>query len=96
MKILRIAVLLGVLAGLLLAVVPAFADGGGYCAHGAGCDKSAEKTECSGHGAFGAFSEPDQHGTPGQPPYFGDGELGSARGGATGANNSGLCGNPQN
>jgi hypothetical protein len=90
--------LVTLLAALLLAATaaPAIAGGGGYCANGEGCDKSAEKTVCSGHGAFGAFSEPDNHWTLGQPPYFGDNELGSARGGATGANNAGLCGNPQN
>jgi hypothetical protein len=46
----------------------------------------------AGHGAFGAFS-PYAGGTPsnpvfGQPPYFGDTVLGSARGGATGQVNS--------
>ena len=50
----------------------------------------------AGHGAFAAFSDPSLHGSPGdetsfgnhQPPYFGDDELGSARGGTTGENNS--------
>lgn len=44
----------------------------------------------AGHGAFAAFSDPALHGDPssGQPPYFGDDVLGSARGGVTGANNS--------
>jgi len=46
----------------------------------------------AGHGAFGAFS-PYAGGTPsnpvtGQPPYFGDSVLGSARNGVTGAVNS--------
>lgn len=40
------------------------------------------------HGAFQWFSDPSYHFGPGQPPYFGDSELGSARGGATGENNS--------
>ncbi len=38
----------------------------------------------AGHGAFTAFSDPSLHFTVGQPPYFGDTVLGSARGGATG------------
>ena len=96
MKLFKFATLLFVFSLTLFAVTPVFADGGGYCANGNGCAKSAETTECSGHGAFGAFSEPDDHWTTGQPPYFGDGELGSARGGVTGANNSALCGDPHN
>ncbi|HEY3194645.1 MAG TPA: hypothetical protein VGK42_05370 [Candidatus Dormibacteraeota bacterium] len=53
----------------------------------------AAQTVCdAGHGAFGAFS-PYAGGTPsnpvpGQPPYFGDNVLGSARNGVTGEVNS--------
>lgn len=42
----------------------------------------------AGHGAFTYFADPSLHFTSGQPPYFGDNVLGSARGGATGAVNS--------
>ena len=42
----------------------------------------------AGHGAFGAFSDPSLHFTTGQPPYFGDDVLGSARAGLTGEVNS--------
>ena len=63
--------------------VPAFAAGPGYN------PPPAVSDVCNaGHGAFAAFSDPSLHGTPGQPPYFGDDELGSARGGLTGENNS--------
>lgn len=74
------AVMLGVMA------VPAFAAGNGYN------PPPAVSDVCNaGHGAFGAFSDPSLHGVPsnGQPPYFGDDVLGSARGGLTGENNSG-------
>ncbi|MBI2591976.1 hypothetical protein HYW36_00660 [Candidatus Saccharibacteria bacterium] len=70
----------GMVAGM---AVPALAAGPGYSPPPAVADACN-----AGHGAFAAFSDPSQHWTPGQPPYFGDGELGSARGGATGANNS--------
>jgi predicted cobalt transporter CbtA len=95
MKILRIAVLLGVLAGLLVAVVPAFA-GDGYCTQ-KGCEKSSEQTDCYDHGSFGAFGENGdiKHDFGINNPGA-DGLPGSARGGATGDNNSALCGNPQN
>ncbi len=52
---------------------------------------AAGPTNCdSGHGAFTAFSDPSLHFIPGngQPPYFGDDVLGSARGGLTGEVNS--------
>lgn len=42
----------------------------------------------AGHGAFGAFSDPSLHFSEGQPPYFGDDVLGSARDGLTGLTNS--------
>lgn len=64
--------------------VPAFAAGPGYNPPPAVADVCN-----SGHGAFAAFSDPALHWTPGQPPYFGDDELGSARRGVTGENNSG-------
>ncbi len=52
---------------------------------------AAGPTNCdSGHGVFTAFADPSLHFVPssGQPPYFVDNVLGSARGGATGENNS--------
>lgn len=71
------AVLLGAMA------IPAFAAGPGYN------PPPAVSDVCNaGHGAFAAFSDPSLHWTLGQPPYFGDSELGSARGGVTGENNS--------
>jgi len=95
-KVLLSSVVLALLTALVLPI-EAFAGGNGYCEESQqGCDKAFEQTECAGHGAFGAFSDPNRHGTPYQPPYFGDDELGSARRGATGDNNSGLCGSPQN
>ncbi len=73
-------------AGLLLAnAAGAFAAGPGYNPPPAVLDVCN-----AGHGAFAAFSDPDSHWTPGQPPYFGDNELGSARAGVTGVNNSGF------
>jgi hypothetical protein len=63
--------------------VSALADGPGYSPPpqaAAVCD--------AGHGAFGAFSDPSLHFTLGQPPYFGDDVLGSARAGVTGQVNS--------
>ena len=77
---------IGLSAGAIIlgaSVLPAFAAGPGYN------PPSAVDDVCNaGHGAFAAFSDPDQHWTSGQPPYFGDSELGSARGGLTGENNS--------
>lgn len=65
------------------AAIPAFAEGPGYS------PPPAVSNICNaGHGAFAAFSDPALHWTPGQPPYFGDDVLGSARGGVTGENNS--------
>ena len=52
-----------------------------------GFAESLSHTECAGHGAFGAFGE---HGD------IAHDFRGGADGQATGANNSGLCGNPQN
>ncbi|MBI2420880.1 MAG: hypothetical protein HYV38_02240 [Candidatus Levybacteria bacterium] len=74
----------GAAAGLFLSsAAGVFAAGPGYS------PPPAVSNVCNaGHGAFAAFSDPSLHGTPGQPPYFGDNELGSARGGATGENNS--------
>lgn len=66
--------------------VPAFAAGSG------GWDPPTQALDsCNyAHGAFQYFSDPSVHfeSGNGQPPYFGDDELGSARGGATGENNS--------
>ncbi len=79
-------VLIGVAAGAVMLgtmVIPAFAAGDGYNPPPAVLDVCN-----AGHGAFGAFSDPSFHGEYGQPPYFGDGVLGSARGGLTGENNS--------
>ena len=70
-------------AAILASAVPAFAAGPGYN------PPPAVSDVCNaGHGAFAAFSDPSLHWTPYQPPYFGDDELGSARGGLTGENNS--------
>jgi len=87
----------GIVAGIMMicgAAIPAIAAGNGYCVSSAnGCENSgANNNSCAAHGAFGAFSDPSQHGQPssGQPPYFGDDQLGSARGGATGDVNSGF------
>jgi hypothetical protein len=57
-------------------------DGSGYGTQ-PGFAVSQSNTTCSGHGAFGAF---------GKDYNF----AGGANGQATGANNSSLCGNPQN
>jgi len=83
------AVTLG-MSGLGMAVaIPALshAAGAGYCGNSSnGCAQSGSQDgSCAGHGAFGAFSDPSLHGTSGQPPYFGDNQLGSARAGETGA-----------
>lgn len=78
--------LIGAAAGAAMLgsmVIPAFAAGPGYNPPPAVADVCN-----ANHGAFAAFSDPSLHGTPGQPPYFGDDELGSARGGLTGENNS--------
>ena len=65
--------------------VTAVADGPGY-----NPPPQAQAVCDAGHGAFGAFSDPSLHFVPGngQPPYFGDDVLGSARGGVTGEVNS--------
>lgn len=78
--------LVGSAAGAIMlasVAIPAFAAGPGYNPPPAVSDVCN-----SGHGAFAAFSDPALHWTTGQPPYFGDSELGSARGGVTGENNS--------
>jgi hypothetical protein len=59
---------------------PAYA-GGGYGSQ-PGFEVSNSQTPCAGHGAFGVFG-----------PH--ESMAGGADGQATGANNSGLCGNPQ-
>lgn len=65
--------------------VSALADGPGY-----NPPPQAVAVCDAGHGAFGAFSDPSLHFVPGngQPPYFGDDVLGSARAGLTGQVNS--------
>ncbi len=70
---------------LLSGTAPAFAgsagDGSGYGTQ-PGYEVANGHTVCAGHGSFGAFGK--------------DYNLaGGANGPATGANNSGLCGNPQ-
>lgn len=73
MKKLSIALLIVAILALALATVAS----------------AAGPTNCnSGHGVFGAFSDPSLHFQLGQPPYFGDLVLGSAPGGLTGENNS--------
>ena len=47
-----------------------------------GFDVANDKTECAGHGAFGAFGKDNNF-------------AGGANGEQTGLNNSGLCGNRQ-
>jgi len=80
--------LIGASAGAIMfssLVSPTFAAGPGYNPPPAVADVCN-----AGHGAFAAFSDPSLHFVPsnGQPPYFGDDVLGSARGGLTGENNS--------
>jgi hypothetical protein len=63
----------------------ASADGGGgdYCgASSNGCAHSSANTDCSGHGAFGAFGKDNDW-------------RGGASGDNTAYANSTLCGNPQ-
>ena len=75
----------GIAAGaVLISALPVFAAGSGEW------DPPTQALEsCNyAHGVFQYFSDPSVHGTPGQPPYFGDDLLGSARGGLTGENNS--------
>jgi hypothetical protein len=71
-----------------LSVVPAgaaFAGPGGTHGYGSqpGADTSQDKTECAGHGSFGAFGEKGD---------FGHDFRGGADGQQTGENNSSLCG----
>lgn len=74
------AIMLGALA------VPAFAAGSGEWNPPAQALDSCNYA----HGVFEYFSDPTVHHVPsnGQPPYFGDGVLGSAPGGLTGENNA--------
>lgn len=79
------------LVGLVAAATATIGFGGvGVFAAGDGYSQPpAAQSVCdAGHGAFGAFSDPSLHFTTGQPPYFGDSVLGSARAGATGEVNS--------
>jgi hypothetical protein len=73
-----------VTAGVVLSLGlagPAFASAGDYGSQ-PGFAVSNSHTPCAGHGAFGVFGP-------------GESMAGGANGAATGANNSGLCGNPQ-
>jgi hypothetical protein len=95
MKILRLVVLLGVLAGLLIAVVPAYADPPGPYTQ-PGYEKAIENSECTDHGSFGYFGEQGAvHDLGHVYPGDSNGKPG-ANGELTGSNNSHLCGNPQN
>lgn len=92
----KLAVLVIVVLLLAIFVLPALADPGTPLegpnppTDGGGQSWEPPTDQCNaGHGAFQWFADPSKHFTRGQPPYFGDNELGSARGGATGANNSG-------
>ena len=61
----------------------AAADSNEYCGSSAnGCEQSSARTDCSGHGAFGAFGK-------------GNDWRGGASGDNTAWSNSTLCGNPQ-
>ena len=73
-----------VLGGSALGTATAFAGTGGLADYGTqpGFSVSNDHTSCAGHGAFGYVGK-DYN------------EAGGADGAATGANNSGLCGNPQ-
>ena len=64
-----------------------------------GFSVSLDHTQCAGHGAFDAFGKNFNFGnsTSGHVPYPGNAQNGNgADGQATAANNSSLCGNPQN
>lgn len=77
---------------------PTFAAGGGYCSQN-GCSVSQSKTQCAGHGAFGAFSGTANDGQQGSAVHgyvLADKAAGTTLGAETGAANSNLCGNPQN
>lgn len=81
----RLIVLVAIVFAALSLTAVAFAAGSGYN------PPPQVATVCdAGHGAFGAFNDPALHFIPGngQPPYFGDSTLGSARGGVTGEVNS--------
>lgn len=74
-----VATAVGALLIAALSVVPVQASG------------PTPPAECNaGHGAYTAFSNPLLHFVTGigQPPYFGDDVLGSARKGLTGENNA--------
>lgn len=81
----KLATAAAAVAFVLAAGAPAVAAGGGYGSQ-PGYEVANAHTTCAGHGAFGAF------GTYGTVQHD---FRGGANGQATGANNSGLCGNPQ-
>ena len=76
--------------GIAMAAMATIGFGSVAFAAGSGYNPPDQVTNVcdAGHGAFGAFSDPSVHFTAGQPPFFGDDVLGSARGGLTGLNNS--------
>lgn len=95
MKILRLAVLFGVLLGLLMAVVPAFADGPGnsdpglprYLETASNPNPDAQCGTGAGSGSFGYFGRGLNLGIKSDPTDPG------ANGYQTGLNNSAVCGN---
>lgn len=90
--------------GLLMLSGSAFAgnagDGSGYGTQPGFDNAITNSNGCAGHGAFGAFGKDFNFGNttsgrvPGAPGNDQNGN--GANGQQTGANNSGLCGNPQN
>lgn len=74
-------------------------DGSGYGTQPGYANAIANSNGCAGHGAFGAFGKDYNFGNAqsGHLPEPGNSQNGNgADGQATGANNSALCGNPQN
>jgi hypothetical protein len=90
--------------GLFLLSGSAFAgnagDGSGYGTQPGFTNAQANSNGCAGHGAFGAFGKDYNFGNttsghvPGAPGNNQNNN--GANGQLTGANNSSLCGNPQN
>jgi hypothetical protein len=71
-------------------------DGSGYGTQ-PGFEVADSKTDCAGHGAFGFFGKDWNLGNLQSGHYPGGSFPGpGADGQQTGANNSNLCGNPQN
>ena len=87
----------GLFAVALLATTAGPAIAGDVYGQMPGATRSMSITPCAAHGSFGAFGKTYNFGEgivnlPGYPT--GPNGVG-ASGAATGANNSGLCGNPQ-